>query len=898
MSYTRGLLNPNSGDRNIQQQQLNNYKWHAGKAPIDLENQLQQFIPTDKEKKKSMVKFVDDKIQVYSKLFAELNNVEKRNVIEQFSQLFPEVAVDRDFGNVEEWYDKSRSKKLAAWAFFQSQMELQNLEGHVDEEFIVGFWKWLMGAGTKEEIALTPWGRTAPYWDDEVKAYISELFNTYYDHREKMYKLAIAGQMHTLKGIDQFALYYKFMVHGKFRGKPPDDFLDDFMDGCLEAKRIRSVAERIQPDPIQRTEELDKLPEDPDDDDLNVREAGIRYMAPIRAALLFDDPDVNVNRPDGLMKLGIRDDTWCVLWDFAGSRLSIRKKEDGFFETMTDVIEDADSDEEDELTVEYIDDDPRNDEQNAISNAPLLNMENVPVTQQATYVVHTVTGVMPSAPVLTNPIQAHSAVEPDAGSVVPDPNAPGTSENKINGVVPNDEDDAAALALYNPNPPPQQEASVPAEEQLAVIPKPAPDSRAIEIKKQREERLEPIRKDILKYDEMIKRYLSTADKDPAAALMVKRAEMGKKHAIIEANIVKDLARAESGKPQKYTWGPGANLGQSMRMIGYDLDDAGNIVYKPHPHSFYHESWTKLIEAQTKLRSDIEKLSYVMGSAMALDKELEDDLRNYQNNEGIYGDPEIGFRKYEVLQERFYEKNNSWKKLFEEELPNLSTDFVDHEIASAISTIDVQSLGKLAGFQMEHRRDMKDAMSNVRKTQEADLLLDAMIGEQNSLMASDKSVFNFNTLDDANTVLRVINQIQREEKMIKETTSNPNLTFALLKQFSKESFDVTLDGSAASLRQLKAAWGRAVNAWTSELKWNADLTPGKAIQFALEESIKAKANVLGARANLGIKGFGPYSTSVTAMANLLNVRATLDAADYLWKELFTIRNTEKRRLNKK
>lgn len=343
MAFQRGLLNPNTGNRSVQQQLLHNFKWEPGKAEIQIEGQLEQFIPRNAAKKESMAKYVAAQIATLSTPYANLSPEQKKAQSDAYEKIMGQRWDSLD--DLINWYNRRRKCMLSAWCFLESQMKLEDADAEVDAAFIKGFWKWLMGAGTDEEIARTPWGRTPPYWDEEVKAYIMNIFNTYFDHRDAIYKLVVNAQYHTLKGIDQFALFYKYGVHGNY-DKPPDDFLDEAMDGFLDAKQMREKALKLygDEDPQNAANNMYLADKDTQYDGENVEKAGHRYVAPFLLASkftevwMFDNIEVDFDKK------------YKFCWEFGNKKYVIKRKDSKIEELAED--EEKSREEEEEIILE------------------------------------------------------------------------------------------------------------------------------------------------------------------------------------------------------------------------------------------------------------------------------------------------------------------------------------------------------------------------------------------------------------------------------------------------------------------------------------------------------------------------------------------------------------------
>jgi hypothetical protein len=239
MSVTRGLLNPNTGNKPVEDQMANNYKWHPGKSELSLEDQFDKFLPKSADKKKQTKDYIKSRIVSLSRRWTDLPR-EKREKIKTNLKSVKNVDEVSDTDGAEYWNEK-RAASQDAWAYLGAQLKLHDLEGAIDHAFMKSFWNWLMGAGTKKETLNTPWGRTIPSWDQGVKSYIENLLGAYASYRMEIYELMLKGRTMQLKGMDDFFKYYKYIVCGD-PSRVPDDFLDDVMDVMLNAQRLKQEA--------------------------------------------------------------------------------------------------------------------------------------------------------------------------------------------------------------------------------------------------------------------------------------------------------------------------------------------------------------------------------------------------------------------------------------------------------------------------------------------------------------------------------------------------------------------------------------------------------------------------------------------------------------------------------
>ena len=123
-------------------------------------------------------------------------------------------------------------KGVALW---KVQIAQGSFADTVKYEFVRRFYYWLIGRGTKEDVAKTPWGRgNAAKWNGEVRAYIEAFGRKRVEWALKLMML----QTRYPSTLLEYYLFFKYIVNGKLQRVKKDadewftigddDFLHDF----------------------------------------------------------------------------------------------------------------------------------------------------------------------------------------------------------------------------------------------------------------------------------------------------------------------------------------------------------------------------------------------------------------------------------------------------------------------------------------------------------------------------------------------------------------------------------------------------------------------------------------------------------------------------------------------
>ncbi|MGB0548748.1 MAG: hypothetical protein ACPGR8_06400 [Limisphaerales bacterium] len=147
--------------------------------------------------------------------------------------------------------DNKDPEEAAALKLWKAQIAAREVPGKVDDQFGEDFRCWLLGRGTKTEHDRTRWGRAnVAMWNGQVAKYVDGLMNKRLQYALDMVKLS----MRQPRSLDEYYLYYKFIVKGKISlefdestGLSYYDFSDDtYLD---EWERMSKVFD-AEPQPV------------------------------------------------------------------------------------------------------------------------------------------------------------------------------------------------------------------------------------------------------------------------------------------------------------------------------------------------------------------------------------------------------------------------------------------------------------------------------------------------------------------------------------------------------------------------------------------------------------------------------------------------------------------------
>lgn len=133
--------------------------------------------------------------------------------------------------------------KLAALDLWEQQTLYEGMEKGIKKEFMMDFYKWLLGKGQKVDHQKTPWGNQRVI-DEQCLDYIQTFFDA---KMEWMKQLALlvnrANGLGGLEGIDEHFIFFKYIVRGHWEDLESSEFLYDLKkinvddDKIIEAKQ-------------------------------------------------------------------------------------------------------------------------------------------------------------------------------------------------------------------------------------------------------------------------------------------------------------------------------------------------------------------------------------------------------------------------------------------------------------------------------------------------------------------------------------------------------------------------------------------------------------------------------------------------------------------------------------
>lgn len=190
-------------------------------------------------------------------------------------QLTPRNHVKKE--NIKNFVKKQKEKmqkldkkaEAAAWAFWESEMDVKNFETKQDKDFVTDFQMWLLGKGRVEDHQKTPWYKKRCY-DPECEYYLSTMLDAKYGFLRELNILLIKGKMNALKGINEFYMYFKYIVRGEWDKIEAADFMHDWnrlmmkvdylkprQHGLLDAGKLRPDGQEEDKEPIIPIDEID-----------------------------------------------------------------------------------------------------------------------------------------------------------------------------------------------------------------------------------------------------------------------------------------------------------------------------------------------------------------------------------------------------------------------------------------------------------------------------------------------------------------------------------------------------------------------------------------------------------------------------------------------------------------
>jgi hypothetical protein len=164
----------------------NDRKWLPGNSEWDYEKLLRNISPVDKKRKKLMDKWLSKK---------------------------EEEAINKG--------DKATISSIKMHKFL---LALQDSEKQIEKDFLIDFYKWLLGKGTRTDKKRTPWD--GPLMFPDVRQYIFSFIEARHDAMLELIKLQTFGP----DDLPSAYIYFKFIVRGGYQNLDDDAYLSEFID--------------------------------------------------------------------------------------------------------------------------------------------------------------------------------------------------------------------------------------------------------------------------------------------------------------------------------------------------------------------------------------------------------------------------------------------------------------------------------------------------------------------------------------------------------------------------------------------------------------------------------------------------------------------------------------------
>jgi hypothetical protein len=186
----------------------NDRRWLPGNSEWDYEKLIRNISPLDKKRKKFMNKWLSKK---------------------------EEQAINRD--------DKHTLSSIRMHKFL---LDLQDSEKQIEHDFLIDFYKWLLGKGTPKDKKRTPWD--GPLMLPDVRQYIFSFVDARYDAMMELVKLHTFGP----DDLPSAYIYFKFIVRGGYLKLEDDAYLADFIDLAnlkegLKVPKVKEPYEEVVP---------------------------------------------------------------------------------------------------------------------------------------------------------------------------------------------------------------------------------------------------------------------------------------------------------------------------------------------------------------------------------------------------------------------------------------------------------------------------------------------------------------------------------------------------------------------------------------------------------------------------------------------------------------------------
>jgi hypothetical protein len=181
----RGIFNGNSGNQAFDKTIAEKFKKPL--SEFDHEKMLQSITPRDHIKRKQIMDYLDYRISQCEK----------------------------------------NSSMQIAYSYWRTKMDVDSLEGKINNDFTKEFQRWLLGIGSIAEHQKTPWGRKRVD-DTEVKNYLKLFLDARLEFMRVMETLWYKSKMGLIKGVNEYYLFYKYIIRGglKYDKTAADPYAD------------------------------------------------------------------------------------------------------------------------------------------------------------------------------------------------------------------------------------------------------------------------------------------------------------------------------------------------------------------------------------------------------------------------------------------------------------------------------------------------------------------------------------------------------------------------------------------------------------------------------------------------------------------------------------------------
>lgn len=164
--------------------------------------------------------------------------------------------------------DTAKQNAIAMWWV---NIGVEEIEKQMDDTFAIDFYHWLQGKMSPTDAQRTPWYQQGyVIKDPEVLDYISIFLEAKIDFHQKLFKLSKAFELGGLNGINEYYLFFKYIVRRSDEDLDQVAFLKDYelfwknypnQSGENKGKLDKEVNEEKQVPPPQQQRKADDFKE-------------------------------------------------------------------------------------------------------------------------------------------------------------------------------------------------------------------------------------------------------------------------------------------------------------------------------------------------------------------------------------------------------------------------------------------------------------------------------------------------------------------------------------------------------------------------------------------------------------------------------------------------------------